>query len=67
MAHKVIKPFFDKTDNLKPYSEGDSYSHKDEDRIAFLVKDGYLQGEIKKAPKPTPKEPKKANKKKSDK
>mgnify|MGYP001156487362 FL=1 len=51
--NKVIKPFFDKTDNMKPYTVGDTYTHKDAKRIASLIKKGYLDGEVpkKKSPK----------------
>lgn len=43
MSHRVIKPFFDKTDNMKPYKIGSSYSHKDGKRIAFLIDKGFLE------------------------
>lgn len=42
MSYKVIKAFFDKTDNRKPYSKGDSYASDDEERIAFLIEKGFL-------------------------
>lgn len=42
MSYKVIKPFYDKTDNRKPYSKGDSYTSDDEKRIAFLIDQGFL-------------------------
>lgn len=42
MANKVIAPFKDKF-TKKVYKQGDSYTHKDEKRIAFLVKKGYLE------------------------
>lgn len=43
MSYKVKNPFFDKTDNLKPYNKGDSYSHEDEKRIASLIEKGHLE------------------------
>ncbi|WP_078434236.1 hypothetical protein [Metabacillus halosaccharovorans] len=46
MSYKVKIPFFDKADNLKPYNEGDSYSHDDEERIAFLIEKGHLEGGV---------------------
>ncbi|MCK0471398.1 hypothetical protein [Halalkalibacter sp. APA_J-10(15)] len=58
--HKVKRSFFDKTDNLKPYSVGESYSHKDEGRIAHLVEKGFL--EAKMSEKEPEKEPEKEEK-----
>lgn len=43
MEYKVKSPFRDTTDNKKRYKKGDPYSHKDEKRIAFLVKKGFLE------------------------
>lgn len=60
MSYKVISPFKDKTDNLKRYYEGDSYSHKDEKRIASLIEKGFL---VEKSKQP----PKEAKQKKADK
>lgn len=51
MSHKVLKPFMDKTDHFKKYREGDSYSHNDDDRIAFLIEKGLLQEKSKQPPK----------------
>lgn len=50
--NKVIKPFFDKTDNMKPYTVGDTYTNTVK-RIASLIEQGYLDGEVpkKKSPK----------------
>lgn len=42
MTFKVKRPFFDKENNLKPYSKGDVYSNDNEDRVAFLVEKGFL-------------------------
>ncbi len=42
---KVIKMFQDKK-TKKIYKVGDSYEHKDSKRIAFLVKEGYLEGHL---------------------
>ena len=50
MSHKVIRPFYDKTDNRKEYNKGDSYSHSDEDRIASLVDKGFLEEKSKQPP-----------------
>lgn len=47
MANKVKAAFRDKF-TKKEYKKGDSYSHDDEKRIAFLVEKGYLE-----KPKPT--------------
>jgi|UPI0003B36D9C hypothetical protein len=43
MPFLVIRPFFDRTDNMKPYKIGDSYTHEDGERVAFLVKEGFLE------------------------
>jgi hypothetical protein len=45
---KVNKRFRDK-ETLKIYDVGDSYSHEDDKRIAFLLKKGLLE-ESKKSP-----------------
>ena len=50
MSHKVIRPFYDKTDKRKKYKKGDLYSHSDEDRIAFLVNKGFLEEKSKQPP-----------------
>ena len=47
MTYKVKSNFLDKTDNRKLYKKGDPYSNKDDDRIAFLIKEGYLEGKSK--------------------
>lgn len=41
---KVLKTFRDKY-TKKIYKKGDSYIHKDEKRIAFLAKKGFLEKE----------------------
>lgn len=64
MSYTVIKAFFDKTDNLKPYKVGDSYSHEDEKRIAFLIEKGFLEAKSKQPPKEKSK--KRTRKKASD-
>lgn len=46
MSYIVKTPFFDITDNLKPYSIGDAYSHEDEDRLSSLVNKGFLQSKV---------------------
>ncbi|GAA5417977.1 hypothetical protein Pryu01_03055 [Paraliobacillus ryukyuensis] len=51
MPNKVIRAFYDKTDNRKPYSKGDTYSHSDEGRIAFLIEKGFLTEKSKQPPK----------------
>ncbi len=43
MNYKVIRPFIDKVSN-NSYNEGDSYSHEDDERVAFLVEKGFLEG-----------------------
>ena len=45
---KVIRPFFDSTNNRKPYSKGDLYSHEDEGRIALLIEKGFLEDKASK-------------------
>lgn len=40
---KVLQRFADKTDNKKIYNKGDSYTHEDAERVAFLIKKGFLQ------------------------
>lgn len=40
---KVIKAFRDRTDNDKRYKVGDSYSHNDEERIAFLIEKKFIE------------------------
>lgn len=47
---KVIASFKDKY-TKKLYKKGDSYSHKDEKRIAFLVEKGFLEKPKEKAEK----------------
>lgn len=43
MSCKVIKTFRDKS-TKKTYKKGSSYSHENEERIAFLIGKGYLEG-----------------------
>lgn len=50
MAYEVVNNFLDKTDNRKLYKKGDFYSHKDDDRIAFLIDKGFLKETQKKPP-----------------
>mgnify|MGYP001212021309 CR=1 FL=1 len=42
MGYKVIANFKDKF-TKKLYEKGDSYTHKDEKRIAFLIEKGFLE------------------------
>ena len=42
---KVLRSFRDKTDNLKRYEKGSTYTHKNKERTAFLVKEGFIEGE----------------------
>ncbi len=44
MSHKVIHRFRDKN-SYQFYDKGDSYSHEDEERIAFLIEEGFLEGD----------------------
>ena len=70
MSNKVIAAFRDKTDNGKRYKKGDTYSHPDEKRIAFLVEKGFLEKteESKQtAKKQAEEKPKLETKKKADK
>ena len=39
--YKVIKNFRDK-DTEKIFNQGDSYSHESDERIAFLIEEGFL-------------------------
>lgn len=66
MTYKVIKAFFDKTDNLKPYSKGDSYSSDDQKRIDFLIDKGFLAAKATKDTKATKKTNTKKKKKASE-
>ena len=59
MSYKVTSAFKDKY-TKKLYNKGDSYTHKDEKRIAFLIEKGFLE-------KPMKEEPKKKSVKKADK
>lgn len=45
MKHKVLKSFIDKT-SLVGYNEGNTYESTDSERVAFLVDQGYIAGEI---------------------
>jgi len=45
MKHKVLKSFIDKV-SLVGYNEGNTYESKDSERIAFLVQEKYIAGEI---------------------
>lgn len=44
MANVVKSPFIDKITG-KRYKRGDSYSHKSDKRIAFLIEEGFLDKE----------------------
>lgn len=43
MNYKVKSSFRDLTDKKKLYKEGDTYSHTDEKRVAFLVEKGFIE------------------------
>lgn len=45
MKHKVLKPFIDRV-SLIGYNEGNTYESTDSERVAFLVEQGYIAGEI---------------------
>lgn len=45
MKHKVLKSFIDKT-SLIGYNEGNTYESTDSERVAFLVQEKYIAGEI---------------------
>lgn len=47
---KVIKRFKERYENDKIYEKGDPYTYENEERIAFLMEQGYLQ-KRKKPPK----------------
>ncbi len=44
--YKVIRSFKDKTNNLRFVAKGGFYSHEDENRIAFLIENGFLEGKV---------------------
>lgn len=44
---KVIKYFIDR-ESLKGFNVGDEFTHKDPERLKFLVSRGYLQADDKK-------------------
>ena len=50
--NKVIARFVDKYSGER-YEKGDSYTHDDEDRIAFLIKKGFLEEKSNESPKST--------------
>lgn len=43
MIYKAKSPFKERHEKMKLYKKGDVYSYGDEDRIAFLVDQGYLE------------------------
>lgn len=43
MAHKVLYPFRDKTNNKKLIKKGETYDHTDEQRIKMLQEKGFLE------------------------
>lgn len=45
MKHRVLKSFIDKT-SLIGYNEGNTYESTDSERVAFLVQEKYIAGEI---------------------
>ena len=61
VGYKVLKPFKDKF-TKKVYnpkkSDANSYSHADEERIAFLIEKGYIQEKKQKKESPKKKEEK---------
>lgn len=48
---KVIRAFRDRTQNLKRYDVGDDYPEDNKERVAYLVKEGYLAEPEKPKPK----------------
>lgn len=50
---KVIRAFRDRTQNLKRYDVGDDYPEDNKERVAYLVKEGFLA-----APEPEKTKPK---------
>lgn len=44
---KVLKSFIDKNSNIG-YNEGSTFSSDDEERVAFLIGNGYLHAPVKK-------------------
>lgn len=40
---KVIKRFKERHENFKLYEKGDTYTYENKERVAFLVKEGYLE------------------------
>lgn len=47
MEYKVIRRFKERYQKFKLYEIGDTYSYQNEERIAFLVKEGFLEGKPK--------------------
>ncbi|MBD7984413.1 hypothetical protein H9649_07470 [Sporosarcina sp. Sa2YVA2] len=43
MIYKAKTPFKERHEKMKLYKKGDVYSYDDNDRIAFLVDQGYLE------------------------
>lgn len=43
MAFKAMKRFKERHQNFKIYEKGDLYTYENKNRVAFLVKEGYLQ------------------------
>lgn len=58
---KVIRAFRDRTQNLKRYDVGDDYPEDNKERVAYLVKEGFLA-----APENPPDKPKSKRKKGAD-
>lgn len=54
---KVIRAFRDRTQNLKRYDVGDDYPEDNKERVAYLVKEGFLA-----PPEPPAEKPKKRKK-----
>lgn len=48
----VKRSFYDKEDNYKAYSVGDSYQNENSDRVVFLMDKGFLEQKRKQPPEP---------------
>lgn len=49
---KVIKPFKERFQDFKLYTVGETYDYKDQERVSYLVKSGFLELDASEDPKP---------------
>lgn len=60
MKYTVLKSFIDKNTN-KGYNTGNTFESDDLERVSFLSEQGFINGEVKKAPQPRTRTRKKAS------